>query len=212
MHHTELYKAQHPATVQAGINPCCQKPSLFTVASTCSQLPVLFLAAGPVTPAANYYTLSVPSPSSIGRHELKNLQAMGDHGQQLQRRPLLLNFRPGYAQPLPLQLMHPCIAHFVQVFNWPEALPDRRDNTFLVHLANISARFFSCEDDRQQAVIGLLQTYLRVPFVQQPQLEWFRGCGREKPDAAVSDGVSMECTCLACILQLQDSSLDFGSG
>lgn len=67
--------------------------------------------------------------------------------------PALLNFRPPYAEPTPLQLMHPFFGTFMDIYYGrstdPSTRPSRREYGFLQELCQTMCNVYSTEEDRQ---------------------------------------------------------------
>ena len=130
----------------------------------------------------------MPAPSSLNTSAIKKLQALGNSNNQLaNRQPLLLNLRPSFAAPAPLQLAHPSFGVFCDVFHAKSTLPSRRDFSFLNELALKGSNIFESEKERRDLTIKMLGEYLQLPITPWPEL--FPDCGRQRPDAADVDKV-----------------------
>ncbi len=147
----------------------------------------------------NYYTLNVPAPSSLNTSGIRKLQALGNSNNQLEsHQPLLLNLRPSFAAPAPLQLAHPSFGVFLDVFYAKTALPTRRNFTFLNELALKVSNIFESEKERQHLTVSMLGAYLQLTLHQWPEL--FPGCGQQRPDAADVDKVRYKLLCCHLLL------------
>lgn len=150
-------------------------------------------------PVPNYYTLNVPAPSSLNTSGIRKLQALGNSNNQLaNHQPLLLNLRPSFAAPAPLQLAHPSFGVFLDVFHGKTVLPSRRDYSFLHELALQGSNIFESEKERQALTISMLSGYLQLPITPWPEL--FPDCGRQRPDAADVDKVCYKLFICCCDL------------
>ncbi len=89
-------------------------------------------------PAESYYNTAVPAPSLITLERWRKLQGLGKNNQPLANTiPTFLNFRPSFAQPTPLQLLHPCFGRFLDIFHGrdPHCIPGHREFGFLKTLS-----------------------------------------------------------------------------
>lgn len=141
----------------------CTKCCLVQVVATrglCPHNCALLRAAVPQMPADDRPAkrarpdndIAVPVPSETDYNDYTRLQGSDTHGKQREgTAPAFLNFCPPYAQPFPLQLLHPCFGQFQDIAAGRDAenVPSHQDHTFLLQLSHAVCGVYPSDEHRQ---------------------------------------------------------------
>jgi hypothetical protein len=153
---------------------------------------VVFSGAGAAStaPLTSYWDLMTHAPSGIKGSVLREYQAIGADGRQLPgQEPIFYNFRPSYAIPTPLQLLHPIFGRFLDNIRDPTFQPSNQEYDLALQLATASSAYYSTQAERVQQAVGVLSALTEL--VVQPQAPLHEGCASTPMDIAIFGEVRM---------------------